>query len=34
MIEGKETIDKNVTNIFFSVICLSPAFCEELSKDI
>lgn len=34
MIERKEMIGKNVTNIFFSVVCLSPAFCEEVSKDI
>jgi len=35
MIEGREMIGKNATNIFFfSVVCLSPAFCVEVSKDI
>lgn len=33
MIEGKEMIGKNATNVFFSVVHLSPVFGEEVSKD-
>lgn len=34
MIERREMIGKNATNIFFSVVCLSPVFYEEVNKDI